>query len=83
MYSGRRKMCLGLLAIFEITSGGNGILEWLLWWGLGVTTHLSVLLQNKDRQRSGIEHPEDSTEAVYLGPAIMDVGLGGGDFDPE
>lgn len=29
-------------------------------------------------QRSGIEHPEDSTEAVYLGPAIMDVGLGGG-----
>lgn len=49
-----KKMRLDLLAIFENILGGNGILEWLLWWELGVTwvtTHQSVLLQHKDRQR--------------------------------
>lgn len=31
MEPGWRKLCLGP------TLGGNGILEWLLWWELGVT----------------------------------------------
>lgn len=82
MYSGRRKMCLGLLAIFEITSGGNGILEWLLWWGLGVTTHLSVLLQHKDRG-VGLSIQKTALKQSIWSRLLWDVGLGEGGFDPE